>query len=207
MTLKPSFLVWTLCAMFMSEIEISTPMPATIIKGKSWQFPQRFPCHLLFLYCTGSYKQRCCLLPWQCCWHKTQMHSVSFLVFFFPTLHSHLFLIWLNHLSHHSRIEHLVHSEVKMLMQLLLQRSFFQLSCLWNFWNRLTAFWSCLKTWQFSLCSDCKFCKIPDSNHGDIARINRKKAFIKGEAHLTCRNLNLCIRKQSKILIGWDEIC
>ena len=126
--------------------------------------------------------------------------------FFFSTLHSHLFLTWLNHHSHHSRIEHLVHSEVKkMLMQLLLQRSFFQLSCLWNFWNLLTAFWSRLKTWQFSLCSDCKFCKIADSYHGDITRFNRKKAFIKGEAHL--RNLNLCIGKQCKILIGWDEIC
>ena len=29
---------------------------------------------------------------------------------------------------------------------------------------------------------NCKFCKIADGNHGDITRINRKKAFIKEEA-------------------------
>ena len=29
---------------------------------------------------------------------------------------------------------------------------------------------------------NCKFCKIVDGNHGDITRINSKKAFIKKEA-------------------------
>ena len=86
MPLKPSFLVWTLFAVSMSEIEISTPMPANILRQKlavSSEVFLSFVCKNPGYYCTGSYKPRCCLLPEQCCWHETQMHSVSLLVFFF----------------------------------------------------------------------------------------------------------------------------
>ena len=50
---------------------------------------------------------------------------------------------------------------------------------------------------------NCKFCKIANGNHGDITGIDRKKAFIKGEAlnvfqeltHLTLNKANETMNK------------
>ena len=150
------------------------------------------------------------ILPWQCCTHKTQMHSVSFLVFFnnpsltpFPDLTK----------SSQPSLKNWTSCSFGGVEDVD-QCSFCFRGHFFNYlvFEIFEIFWqlsdlvSKLDNSPFVVIANY-FCTIADSNHGDITRINHKKAFIKGEAHLTCRNLNLCIRKQSKILIGWDEIC
>ena len=86
MPLKPSFFVWTLCVMSMSEIKISTTMPANNIRQKlavsSEVFLSLVCKNIGYFYIVAA--KMLPILPWQCCRHKTQMQfSLRSSSFFF----------------------------------------------------------------------------------------------------------------------------